>query len=268
VTVQEEAQRPVPQAPSGELRSGAPYWAASLRSMLRFDYGRMRAWAPMMMGLQTMTGAGMAVMYGFLYPNITETRALYITTGAATLALIPLGFVMLPSAVAQQKTEGTFDYVWSLPSPRSAQAVSTFVLYTFLALPGAVLALLVSKWRYGVNLSPSLLLVPAVLLCAMVAITVGYGLALAIPNPMVTNVVTNALMFVVLLFSPIVFPASQLPDWLFAVHRVLPFYNMAVVIRAGLTVGLESDVTTSFLVLIAWTAAGCATTGWVVGHRR
>jgi hypothetical protein len=34
----------------------------------------------------------------------------------------------------------------------------------------------------------------------------GFGMALAIPNPMITNLVTNALVFLVLLFSPIVFP--------------------------------------------------------------
>jgi len=236
--------------------------------MLRFDYGRMRQWAPMLMLIQTMTGAGMALLYGFFYPHVTAARALYITTGAPTLALIPLGFVMLPGSVAQQKTEGTFDYIWSLPSPRSAQAASTFLLYTVLALPGAALALLVATWRYGVHLSVSPLLVPAALLCAVVAITVGYGMAVAISNPLVTNVVTNALMFVVLMFSPIVFPASQLPGWLYAVHRVLPFYGMAVVIRAGLTQGIVNHVATSFCVLGAWTVAGCATTAWVVGRRR
>jgi ABC-2 type transport system permease protein len=75
-------------------------------------------------------------------------------------------------------------------------------------------------------------------------------------------------MFVVLLFSPIVYPASQLPTWLRETHRVLPFYNMATVIRAGLTKGVVSDVTTSFLVLVAWAAAGCAATAWAVGRRR
>ena len=56
--------------------------------------------------------------------------------------------------------------------------------------------------------------------------------------------------------------------WLFAIHRLLPFHNMAVVIRAGLSVGLVSDLTRSFLVLGAWTVAGWALTGWVIGTRR
>jgi ABC-type polysaccharide/polyol phosphate export permease len=51
-------------------------------------------------------------------------------------------------------------------------------------------------------------------------------------------------------------------------QEVLPFYSMAEVIRAGLTVGVVSDVTQSFLVLSACTVAGCAVTAWVIGRRR
>jgi ABC-2 type transport system permease protein len=253
--------------PGHELRSGFPYWMDSLRSMLRYDWGGMRPWVGMMVVIQTMMGAGMVLMYGFFYPQITARTALYIATGAPTLALIPLGFVLVPNAVMMDKLRGTFDYVWSMPVPRSAHATSTFALFTGLALPGMVLALLAATWRYGIHLSLSPVLIPAVLLCALMSVTVGYALALAISNPLVTNVIVNALIFVVLLFSPIVYPASQLPGWLFDVHQVLPFESMATVIRAGLTTGLATDVGLSFLVLGAWAVAGCAVTAWVVGRR-
>jgi ABC-2 type transport system permease protein len=236
--------------------------------MLRFDVAGARQWAPTMAVIQLMMGAGMAIMYGFFYPDVSEATALYIATGTPTLALIPLGLIMIPASVNQQRLEGTFDFIWSLPAPRTAQAASTFLLYTLVSLPGMVLALVVATLLYGVQLNVSLLIVPAVLLCALMAISVGFGMALAIPNPMVVGLITNSLIFVVLLFSPIVFPPSHLPDWLFTLHQFLPFYNMAVVIRAGLTVGLVSDLARSFLVLGAWTVAGWAMTGWVIGRRR
>jgi hypothetical protein len=44
--------------------------------------------------------------------------------------------------------------------------------------------LVVATVLYGVQLSVSLLLVPAVLLCALMAISVGFGMPLAIPDPM------------------------------------------------------------------------------------
>jgi ABC-2 type transport system permease protein len=258
------AAQPLPTT----IRSGPGYWLGSLRKMLQFDLARARQWAPMMAVIQLMMGAGMAIMYGFFYPQVSEATALYIATGTPVLALIPLGLVMLPASVSQQRLEGTFDFTWSLPAPRTAQATSTFLLYTLLCLPGMVLSLVIATLLYGVQLSVSLLIVPAVMLCALMAISVGFGMALAIPNPMVVNLISNTLIFVVLLFSPIVYPPSHLPDWLFTVHQFLPFYNMAVVIRAGLTVGLVSDLAQSFLVLGAWTLAGWAMTAWVIGRRR
>jgi ABC-2 type transport system permease protein len=249
-------------------RSGPGYWLASLRSMTRFEMGRARQWAALMVLVQILMGAGMALMYGFFYPRISPETALYITTGTPVLALIPIGFVLVPASVGQEKTAGTFDFTWSLPVPRSAQAVATFLLFTVLSLPGAVLALAVASWRYGVRLDVSPLIVPGVLLSALMAISVGFGMALAISNPLLINLITNALVFVVLLFSPIVIPASHFPEWLLAVDQALPFYNMAEVIRAGLSVGLVTDLTRSYLILLAWTMAGWAMTAWVVGRRR
>lgn len=255
-------------SPDVALRQGLPYWWASLRSMMRFEFGGLRQWAPMMVVIQALMGAGMAMTYGFFYPDLTPARALFITTGAPVLALFPIGFVMVPGSVQQQRIDGTFDYVWSLPTPRSAQAAATFLLFTLLALPGTLLALLAAAWRYDVDLSVSLLVVPAALLCSLMSVSVGYGMALAIENTMIVNVISNALVFMVLLFSPIAYPIEQLPDWFASVHRVLPFWHMATLIRAGLTDGVVNGVAGSFAVLAAWTAAGMAATAWVIARRR
>jgi ABC-2 type transport system permease protein len=257
-----------PRARAAEVRSGVRQWIRSVKLMLYFDFGRARQWAALMALVQVLMGAGMAIMYGFFYPVVTPTVGLYIATGTPTLALIPLGMVMIPAGVGEQKLQGTFDFIWSLPTPRSAQAASTFLLYTILAIPGTILALAVATWRYGVHLSVSPLILPAILLSALMAVSVGFGMALAIPNPMITNLITNALVFVVLLFSPIVFPAENLPHWLFEAHLLMPFYNMAQVIRAGLTDGIVRDVWVSFSVLAVWTLVGWALTAWVVARRR
>jgi len=147
------------QLPS-TICSGAGYWLRSLHRMLRFDLGRARQWAPMMAVAQVFMGAGMAVMYGFFYPEVDEVTGLYIVTGTPTLALIPLGLLMLPESVNEQRLERTFDFIWSLPAPRTAQATSTFLLYTLLSLPGMVLSLVVATLLYGVQLSVSPLIVP------------------------------------------------------------------------------------------------------------
>jgi ABC-2 type transport system permease protein len=81
---------PADQLPS-TIRSGAGHWLRSLHRMLRFDLSRARQWAAMMAVAQVFMGAGMAIMYSFFYPEVSEATALYIATGTPTLALIPLG---------------------------------------------------------------------------------------------------------------------------------------------------------------------------------
>jgi hypothetical protein len=87
-------------------RSGASYWLTSLRWMMRFELGRARQWAAMMMVIQVMMGAGMALMYGFSYPHLTPSIALYIATETPTTALIRLGFVLIRPASASRSWRG------------------------------------------------------------------------------------------------------------------------------------------------------------------
>jgi ABC-2 type transport system permease protein len=262
------AQVPVGVAAPPRLSGGVGYWVRSLRLMMRFDWGRARQWAPMIAVIQLFMGAGMAIMYGFFYPSISPTTAMMIATGTPTLALIPLGFVMVPGGVSQQRTEGTFDFIWSLPAPRSAQVMSTFTLYAVLSLPGTLLAMLVAVARYDVHLKVSAAILLAVAMSALVSVTIGFGMALAIRSAVAVNLIANAIVFLVLLFSPIVYPMADLPAWYQRVQHLMPFYNMAVVIRAGLTDGVVTSVLGSYMVLAAWGILGCALTAWVVGRRR
>jgi ABC-2 type transport system permease protein len=135
-------------------------------------------------------------------------------------------------------------------------------------MPGVATSLGVAIWNYDIALAWSWRLIPAVLLTSLMTTSVGFGMAHAIENPVVINFISNMIIFFVLLFSPIVIPIAQFPDWLASVHRVLPFHHMAVVIRDALSTGLVTDVATSYVVLGLWTAAGWAATAWVVGRRR
>ena len=254
-------------APLEHLRRGPAWWLRSYTLMLRFDLSSQRAWLPTAVALQILMGAGMAIIYGFYIPHLPRVAVLYLVTGAPALALVPLGLVFVPTVIGQQRTAGTYDFLWSLPVPRAAGVASTLTITTLLAIPGIVATLLLAMWRYGVELSISPMVVPAFLLTALMASSVGVGLAHLIGNPVVTNLITNILVFVVLLYSPIAFPRSQFPTWLANIHEVLPLYHMGVVIRASLTTGLVTDVATSYFVLAAWTFAGWLATAWVVGRR-
>jgi ABC-2 type transport system permease protein len=255
-------------APMGTVvRRGPAAWVRGFTDMMRFEWANIRPWAALVFIVQIMMGVGMALMYGFFYPTIDTTTALLITTGVPTLALIPMGFVLVSNSVVSQRMAGTFDFIWSLPVPRSAQVSVSFVVNAALALPGTALALLVGMWRYGVDLHLSALLVPAVLLSTVMCVAVGYRMALLVTNPLVVNLITNALVFVVLLFTPIVYPASSLPAIMMRIHGVLPCYPMAQLIRAGLTNGMMTDVGRPFLVVGVWALLGSGLTAWAVGRR-
>jgi ABC-2 type transport system permease protein len=248
-------------------RSGPLRWLHAYLWMLRFDVASTRTWLGFYVFIQMTMSAGTAVLYGFYLPHLTPRLATFIVTGTPALALIPIGFVALPSRLAEQKSAGSYEFLRSLPVPRSAAIASMATFFTALAIPGLVLALALASWRYGVTLSVSPLVVPAVLLTALVASSLGAGIGYGIANPIVTNLMANLVVFFVLLFSPVAFPPSQYPHWFVRIHEALPFYNMATVLRGALSSGLASGVGRAYAVLGAWTIAGLALSAAVTSRR-
>ena len=253
---------------STTLRRGAGYWLAGYRAMLRFDLASSRSWLVTFVLVQMLMGAGMAIIYGFYLGDLPPAAATFLATGAPTLAVMPLGMALLPSLIASRKIEQTYDFMWSLPVPRTATAASSFTLFTLLAIPGVAVSLAVAGWRYDLDLRVSLWIVPAVLLASLMSASVGFGIGHAVPDPGIINVITNLLIFVVLMFSPIAFPIGNFPGWLAALHRVLPFWHMANVIRAALTEGLVESAWRSYLVLGAWTVGTWLLAAWAIRRRR
>ena len=250
------------------VRSGPSYWISSYRTMVRFEMINLRTFLAFAMIIQVLTGAGMAYLYGFYMGDLPEVGRLFVVTGIPALALVPIGLVMVPAAIMTHKIRDTYDFVWSLPVPRMTSAAATFTVFTGLAVPGTLIALLVADLYYGVDLLWSWSFIPAVLLTSLMATSVGFAMAHAVPEPRFTNLLTNIIMFLAILFAPIVVPISQFPDWWASVHRVLPFYHMAQVLRGSLSSGLVESAATSWAILGAWTVGAWLLAGWVVGRRK
>ena len=250
------------------VRSGISYWVDSYRTMVRFELINLRTFLAVALVIQVMTGAGMAYLYGFYMGDMPVTAQLFIVTGIPALALVPIGLVMVPGSIMLHKIRDTYDFIWSLPVPRMTSAAATFTVFTGLALPGTLIALLVADVYYDVTLQWSWLFVPAVLLTSLMATSVGFAVAHAIPEPRYTNLLTNIVMFMAILFAPIVVPIAQFPEWWASVHRVLPFYHMAQVIRDSLSDGLVESAGASWAMLSVWTVVAWLLAGWVVGRRK
>ena len=227
----------------------------------------MRLLLPLTVLVQIFTGAGLVLGIGLFIDKIAPTNIAYLATGAVVISLVTVGLVMGPQLVAQQRQEGSYDYVASMPVPRSAAVAAWLALNVAVAIPGLVGALLVAAWRYHIVFHVSWSVVPATLLTLTAGVMLGHAYAHTVKQPQLISLISQVLIFAIFGFSPIAFPVENLPGWFAEVHRFLPFMHMGNVVRAGLTDGLATDVGFSYLILGGWALAAVALAAFVSRRR-
>lgn len=248
-------------------RAGAGHWVRSFAAMLRWEVTSMRLLLPLIAIVQLLLGAGFVFGIGLLFVDIPARTALFLSTGAGVITLIVVGLVLGPQLIANQKEQGTYDFMWSLPVPRSSAAAAWVVLNVIIAVPGLIGALVAGVWHFGLDIDVGWDVVTAVSFTLVTATLLGYVMAHAIPNPQITQILSQLFIFLVVGFAPINFPPENLPSWLVEVHEWLPFTHMAVVVRHSLTEGLVADVARSYVVLSAWAVTAVAVSVAVVRRR-
>jgi ABC-2 type transport system permease protein len=236
--------------------------------MTRWELTGMRLLLPITVMVQTLIGAGFVLGIGLLYKDMPDAAALFLSTGVAVMTLVTVGLVMGPQLIAQQKARDTYDFLWSLPIPRTTAAMAWLTMNSIIAIPGMIVALLVAEMRYDIVLTINPAIIAAVGLTALTGTMLGYAMAHAVPNPKLTQLLSQLIIFVVLGFSPINFPLDNLPGWLAGISVVLPFHHMAVIVRGGLTVGLVDGVAGSYIAVALWGMAAVALSAWVLGRRK
>lgn len=249
------------------VRRGPGHWWRSYLMMTRWEIVGLRLLLPMTVFLQIVTGAGFVLGIGLFFDQITLHAALFVSTGVVVITLATVGLVMGPQLIAAEKAQQVYDFVWSLPVPRSTAAAAWISINTIIAVPGMVMALLVATWRYDLALNISPAIIPGAMLTLYSATMIGYAIAHSIKQPVLINMITQVTIFAMTGFSPVNFPKEQLPAWLATLNEGLPLLHMATVMRAGLTEGIASDVGRSYLVLGLWAVAATALTGWILRRR-
>ena len=244
-----------------EIVRGPRFWWRSYMQVFKWELLSLRLMLPLMIVLQILMGAGFAIGLGFLFADISAEQALFITTGSSVLPLLMIGFVIVPQQVAQQKLEGAYEFFFALPVSRMSMYLATMSVWSIVGLPAVVVALAAASWRYDLTLSVSPWSVPLAFLVVGVGTAIGFSLGHAIPNPRITNVITQVLVFGVFVFSPVNFPADRLPDWLAWVHQWLPAGHAASVMRWALTDGIVDDPTRALVTLLAWLVGA-----WLVAY--
>lgn len=243
--------------PSTEALPRMSLWS-TWRSLLRWQLLSLGPMLPMVMVVQVVLSLGVVVGFGFLVPGIDSdpATALTLSTGAPTVLLMTIGFVMVPQAVSAQRSTGTYTYMRTLPIPRALLLANEMVVWVLVAAPSLVVAETVAWLRYDLDLSVDLpVLVGAVLLVTVAGASLGYALAATL-RPLVAQLATQVLVFFVMLFSPVTFPASRLPLWLQALHDWLPVRPGAELVRAGLAAHVYPLQARDLVVVTVWAAGG------------
>jgi ABC-2 type transport system permease protein len=225
--------------------------------LLQWQLRRSLPYIPLLVVVQVALAVATVVGYGLLVGTPSPDVALYLATGAPTITLITVGLVMTPQMLAQAKTEGSLDWMRTLPVPRWTFLASDLLMWTLIALPGMVLGVVAGVLRFNVNLSIAPWVVLAALLVSLTSASVGYAMASVLP-PMLAQLLTQVLIFVVLLFSPVSYPASRMPEWLQTAHEFLPIEPMAQLVRAGLANASFTVPGRSMVVLGVWVAVSVA----------
>jgi ABC-2 type transport system permease protein len=244
-----------------------PRWLRSYFLMLKWVFLSNRTWLSLNLAVQIGIAFGFVYGMSYFYPVITPDIAKYLTTGAPTIILLTVGLVLVPQITAGARTEGTFDYIWSLPVPRMAHIAADVTNMFGTTLPGIILAVVLGAIRFDFSLDISPLIIPAVILISLSGSFVGYSMAFAVPKPMMVNVLTQIIIFIVMMFSPVMYPVSQLPGWLQAIHKVLPIQYMADLTRGTLT-DLNVNLGLAFAVVGAWFIAGFVITFLLIRRRK
>ncbi|KGM14003.1 ABC transporter permease [Cellulomonas bogoriensis] len=240
-------------------RPAAPvgHWTG-YTTLLRWQIAQVGGMLPLIVVVQALLAAGIIIGFGFLIPDLTLEAATFLSTGAPTVLLMTVGLVIVPQGVARARTDGTFAYLRTLPVARPLLLLADLTVWLMICIPSIGVAVGVAWLRYGIDLQPDWpVLLTAALLVTVTAASVGYAIAVTLP-PMLAQLVSQVLVFFVLLFSPITFPATQLPTWFQSVHDVLPIRPAADLLRSGLVSGTYDAGVQDLVVLVLWCAAGLA----------
>ena len=243
--------------------------------------GRMRAmavafkylWLEQM--LEFRTTWSWSLMFGFLMPlamvfgltrigtGLTDrTSLLYIVTGAAVFAVATEGVATLAQRIGVIKNDGMMLYYASLPISKASFLAAMVLSRLLLIMPGLVTPILAGVFFFGADftISPVLLLVLPITCLALSAI--GMTIGTLIDSMDLIVVITNLLIFVLLLASPVLIPVEALPLPLQMLGYLLPPTYAASALRHA----LSGDLGAGFLLDLS-ILSGMAVLGLIASAR-
>ncbi len=123
--------------------------------LTQWQFRRQATMLPLLVLVQVFLAIATILGFGLVIGDPPPDQALYLATGAPTITLVMVGLVMTPQMLSQSRTEGSLDWMRTLPVPRGLFLVSDLLVWTLIALPGMVLGIVTGVLRFDVDLSPA-----------------------------------------------------------------------------------------------------------------
>ncbi|WP_164670467.1 ABC transporter permease [Virgibacillus doumboii] len=205
--------------------------------------------------IQILISIGIVIGFTYLIPNPDTETILFLATGAPTIILIFTGLVILPQQIGTAKTDGYMEYMRTWPVNRSVILGADTTIWLIITLPAIIVSTIVAHLMFSPGYDISWTVAPALLMIALTSIGVGYGFSYLL-SPTASLGISQVVIFGALMFSPVNFPMDRLPEWLQALHEILPLYSMAEVMRASLASSTFEATAGNYVNLMVWCILG------------
>jgi ABC-2 type transport system permease protein len=185
-----------------------------------------------------------ALVFGFgRIGSGTQDRAslLYVISGAAIFAVANDGLYKMATRIAIMRKEGIMLYYASLPISRFALMSALLVSRLVITLPGMLVPIVFGMAIYNVQFEFSPWIVVLLPLTALVLSALGMALGVLIENLEMIQMVTNMLVFLLVMGAPVFIPMSALPVPLQVIGLLLPPTYAAAALRMALSGNINGE---------------------------
>lgn len=255
---------PIPSEPPTLPTSSTPeivpalenHWMRSNLSLLRWSFVRHRYLFAAFTIVQLVFS--FAIIYGLtlLMGEVTEIGQERIIIAVAELGIIVIGCTISPQLLSQSIEEGLLEYQRTLPVPRASLLFSDFFIWILVTLPGILLAFLAGAAKFKLVPDLNILLIVAILVALICFLSWGYFMSLQLPGGAAT-VIGQIILFVGMLFTPIMYSSDKLPSLVVTIHEYLPILPTHNILTGLAFPEIASGVDVrDYIVVIVWTLLG------------
>lgn len=166
-----------------------------------------------------------------LYNPSLET-SIFMVPGVMCMLMVMTTMILCMTAITREKEMGTFEMLISAPVKPSEVILGKTVPYILVGMANLPITLSVAVFVFGVPMRGSLALLTGasfVFVCTSVAL--GTLISTICRNQQQASLASFLFMFPAIMFSGLIFPIENMPEWLKGVAYVDPLYHYLAILR-------------------------------------